>query len=383
MRVLYVIDALGEGGAEMSLAELLPPLAAAGISPTIVCLKSRGGEGVQDRLVGDGFDVRVLRPGRLTSQARQTAAVARAIDADLIHTTLYQANLVGAVAGARTRTPVVRSLVNTSYAPERLADPRLAAGRMRVTKVVDGFTARHLTRALHAISHAVKAHAVETLGVPADRITVVGRGRDPERLGSPSAARRQAARAMLDIPPETEVLVNVARQEYQKGQRHLLDAMALLASHRPNVTLIVAGRQGTVTAELERRAADPAIAERVRFLGHRKDVPDVLAAGDVFVFPSLYEGFGGALLEAMALGLPIVASDIPAVREVVDDGANAILVPPGDAQALATAIDGLLDDADRRQAFGARGRTMFCERFVLDRVAEQMLAFYADTVTRP
>jgi glycosyltransferase involved in cell wall biosynthesis len=383
MRVLYVIDALGEGGAEMSLAELLPPLAAAGISPTIVCLKSRGGEGVQDRLVGDGFDVRMLRPGRLTSQARQTAEVARAIDAELIHTTLYQANLVGALAGALTRTPVVRSLVNTSYAPERLADPRLAAGRMRVTKVVDGFTARHLTRALHAISHAVKAHAVETLGVPADRITVVGRGRDPARLGSPSAARRQAARAMLDIPPETEVLVNVARQEFQKGQRHLLDAMALLAPRRPRLTLIVAGRQGTVTDELERRAADPAIADRVRFLGHRKDVPEVLAAGDVFVFPSLYEGFGGALLEAMALGLPIVASDIPAVREVVDDGANAILVPPGDAPALASAIDGLLDDADRRQAFGARGRTMFCERFVLDRVAEQMLAFYAATVARP
>jgi glycosyltransferase involved in cell wall biosynthesis len=121
----------------------------------------------------------------------------------------------------------------------------------------------------------------------------------------------------------------------------------------------------------------------VRFLGHRKDVPEVLAAGDVFVFPSLYEGFGGALLEAMALGLPIVASDIPAVREVVDDGANAILVPPGDAPALASAIDGLLDDTGRRQAFGARGRTMFCERFVLDRVAEQMLAFYAATVTRP
>jgi len=141
--VLYAIDALGERDVlEMSLAELVPPLAAAGISPTIVCLKSRGNEAVRNRLTAQGFDVRVLRPGGLASQVRQTADVARATDADLIHTALYRANIVGGLAGRVTRTPVVRSLVNTGYASERLADPRLTTGRIGIARNLrrHGFT---------------------------------------------------------------------------------------------------------------------------------------------------------------------------------------------------------------------------------------------------
>ena len=383
MRVLYVIDALGEGGTEMSLAEIVPRLAAAGVSPTITCLKSRGREGVQDRLTTQGFDVRVLRPGGLVAQVRQTAAVARAIDAELIHTMLYRSNVVGRLAGRLARTPVVSSIVNTNYAPERLADPRLSTAGMWITRLVDGFTARHLTRALHAVSHTVKAHAVETLHVPAERITVVERGRDPERLGAPSPARTEAARVSLGIPPDVEVLVNVGRREYQKGHRHLIDAVALLAGTRPQLVVLVAGRDGNTSADLERQVEVLGLGDRVRFLGHRADVPEVLAAGDVFVFPSLYEGLPGAVIEAMALGLPVVAADIPPVREVVEQDVNALLVPPGDAPALAAALVELLDNPERRRRFGACSRSVFLERFVLDRSVAGMLAFYSDAADTP
>lgn len=135
------------------------------------------------------------------------------------------------------------------------------------------------------------------------------RGRDGARLDQPGADRRRSVRAELGLRDNDEVLISVGRQEYQKGQRYLLEAAEALLSRRSRLVLLVAGRTGQASRELERLAARPGLAARVRFLGHREDVPDLLAATDVFVFPSLWEGLGGALIEVMALSLPIVASD--------------------------------------------------------------------------
>ena len=114
----------------------------------------------------------------------------------------------------------------------------------------------------------------------------------------------------------------------------------------------------------------------IRSYGYREDVPDLLAAADVFVFPSIFEGLGGALIEAMALGLPIVASDLAAVREVVEEGRNAVLVPSSSPRALADALDALLDDRRRAAAFGARSREIFIERFTADRSTRRMIELY-------
>ena len=119
----------------------------------------------------------------------------------------------------------------------------------------------------------------------------------------------------------------------------------------------------------------------MRFLGHRDDAPEVLAAADVFVFPSLYEGLGGALIEAMALGLPIVASDLPAIREVVEPGSNALLVEPGSPADLADAIVALADDPERRRRMGARSRAIFEDRFTLERSARRMLDLFERVAT--
>jgi glycosyltransferase involved in cell wall biosynthesis len=142
--------------------------------------------------------------------------------------------------------------------------------------------------------------------------------------------------------------------------------------------LLIAGRAGAATAAVEARiAALPAeVRDRVRLLGHRDDVPELLAAADVFAFPSHYEGLGGSLLEAMALALPIVASDLPAISEVVEVGATGVLTPPRDPAALAAAIDGLLADPAGAAAMGARGRDRFLERFTAERTAGAMVDLY-------
>ena len=117
---------------------------------------------------------------------------------------------------------------------------------------------------------------------------------------------------------------------------------------------------------------------RVHLVGHTEDVGDLLAASDVFVFPSLHEGLGGALLEALAMSLPIVASDLPAFREFLVPGENAILVPPGRASAFADAIGRLLDDEPRRERMAAANLELFEQRFQLDVVAQQTERLYRE-----
>ncbi|MBC6948430.1 glycosyltransferase family 1 protein, partial [candidate division KSB1 bacterium] len=222
--------------------------------------------------------------------------------------------------------------------------------------------------------------AVSSLRLSPERITVVERGRDPNRLGLPDAERRLQARQRLQLAEQDEVIVNVGSHEYQKGQKYLLEAFAALSSAHPRLVLLVAGRHGNLTSELENLKNHLGLNGQVRFLGHRQDVAEILAAADLFVFPSLYEGLPGAVLEAMALGLPIVASDIAPVREVVEENRNAVLVPPASSSGLAEAIAKLLADRGKALAYGRHSRKIFETRFTLQQSASRMIELYHQVV---
>ena len=227
---------------------------------------------------------------------------------------------------------------------------------------------------------AVLRHAVRQLRVRPDRVSVIRRGRDPQRLGRPSAERRRAARRELGLHGDSPVLVNMGRHEYQKGQRYLLEAVTELLPKYPGITALIAGREGSATAELRTLAGQLCVEENVRFLGHRQDVPEILAAGDVFVFPSLFEGLPGAVLEAMALGLPIVASRIEPLLEVVEEGSNALLFTPRRSSELARCVDRLLSAQDVAGRFGRRSREIFDSRFTIEQSTDQMADLYAELV---
>jgi glycosyltransferase involved in cell wall biosynthesis len=376
LKVLFLIDSLQGGGAERSLAEMLPGLERRGIDPIVVCLR-RSAEGVEGQVRGR-FDLRYLDARRFPGRTRAVRSIIRTERPDLVHTTLLQSDLIGRLAAVGTPVRVLTSLVNTSYDPVRFEDPRIRPWVFRMVQRVDGLTARRLTAHFHAITSAVKDHNVQALRLAPSRVTVIERGRDGARLGEPTEARRRAARRSLDLPEDAEVVVTLGRQEYQKGQRYLLEAVERLARHRPRLVLLMLGRRGAASPELDELLRRQLIAERVRVLGHRDDAPDILAAADLFVFPSLFEGLGGSLIEAMALGLPIVASDLPAVREVLEHGneGNATLVPPGRTEPLADAIDDLLSNPGKARLFGARSRRIYEERFTLDRSIDRMAGLY-------
>jgi glycosyltransferase involved in cell wall biosynthesis len=362
---LIVINSLGAGGAERSLADILPHLVKSGVHPIVACFKSPD-VGFEEEVRSGGIDVRVLDPASMAGEIAQIRRIIRSEKPSLVYTALFDAHIAGRIAATGTGVPVLSNLTNVAYDPARYLDPNVNSRRLRLIRHVDGWTARHLTTHFHAVSGAVKDSAVDSLGVDASSVTVVYRGRHLHRLGSPGSDRKRRVRESLGIASAQDVLISVGRQEYQKGHRYLLEAMPALIERHPDVLVLIVGRTGHSTAELERIVDSLDISDHVRFLGHRTDIPDLLAAADMFVFPSVYEGLGGAALEAMALGLPMVVSDVPALREVVEEGVNGIVVPPADAGALADGIDELLDDESLMARFGVRSREIFEEKFDAD-----------------
>jgi glycosyltransferase involved in cell wall biosynthesis len=211
---------------------------------------------------------------------------------------------------------------------------------------------------------------------------VVERGRDPEALGRRTPGRREAARSALGAGADELVLLGVGRQEHQKGHVYLVEALHHLRESHPRAVVYLAGRAGNASAELDAAIDRRGLADRVRRLGHRGDVAELLVAADVFVMPSLYEGTAGAALEAMALEVPIVASDLAGTRGLLVHEDNALLVPIGEDVLLARAIGAALDDPAAAEARTSRGRAAFEARFTLERSAAAMVALYEDVVAR-
>ncbi len=375
LKVLFVIDSLGRGGTERSVAELVPSLSHAGITPVVVIFK-RHPQGFDRAVSAQGVDVRVVEERGFFSRIRAVHRIVASERPDIVHTALFDSNLIGRLASAGSRAAVMSSLVNTPYAEVRLQDPHINRGWTRAAQLIDGWTSRNLTDHFHAVSQAAKDAAIADLGIAPETVTVVERGRDPLRLGQPSVERRRQARRRLDLNDDDIVLATVGRGDHQKGHRYLLHAMEHLAGAHPRLVLLIAGRRAFASPELDRMSRESGLDGRVRWLGHRDDVPEILAAADQFVFPSLYEGLPGAVIEAMALGLPIVASNIAPLREVVDHGHNGVLVEPASGFALAQAIESLIHDRERMLAYGRRSRLIFEARFTLDRSVSRMIDLY-------
>lgn len=376
LRVLHVIDSLGVGGgAEHSLVVMLPELAARGIDAEVVCLIPREG-GLQAKVVDSGVRLDVVPPGRFPSRARWLRERLRDSGADLLHASLVSSCLLSRAAGRGTGVPQVNSLVQTTYDLELRAQAGISPWKLRTMATVDGFTARRYVDHFHSLTAAVTTEAVEVLGIDPSRITEIPRGRSTAQLGTRSDERRRQVRAALDVPADAPVVLNVARQDQQKSQAMLVEAFADVVARHPSALLVVAGREGNATAAITAAVAATGLERSVRLLGHRTDVPDLLAAADVFTLPSVSEGFGGAVIEAMALEVPVVVSDHPALAEVVDQGAAGVVVRRGDRADLTASILRLLDDPGAAATLGAAGHRRFTERYELGAVVDQMAALY-------
>ncbi len=286
-------------------------------------------------------------------------AILRHARYDVVHFHTARAHAMAPYARGFARALVVTRRMD--YRPNRLFAPLLYG------RAVDGIA---------AISHGV-ADSLALAGVPPERITIIPSGVDCEHFHFADPAARTAARAELEMAPDAMVLGTVGMLEARKGHRHLLEALARIVrgGEGANMICLIAG-DGSLRAELQRDAELLGIARQVRFLGRVDDVRTVLAATDIFVFPSMREGLGVAVLEAAASGLAIVASDTGGIGDVIESGVNGILVKPGDSEALAGAIERMAAAPSERAAMGQAARTRAERDFAMTTMAARTVELY-------
>ncbi|GAA4407739.1 hypothetical protein GCM10023168_24130 [Fodinibacter luteus] len=373
MRLLYVIDSLAPGGAETSLAEMAPHLVAQGIELHVLPLGARLDLAVRLEEGGAVVHPRQAASGR-AGNVRAVLGTMRATRPTLVHTTLFEADVAGRAAARLRRVPVSTSLVNDSYGASHRAES--PAPKLVLARAVDATTARLATR-FHAISGSVADAVAPRLGVRRELVEVIPRGRDPRRFPYRAHAVRARVRAELRLAPDAPVVLAVGRLEPQKGLQNLLAALPAVQATLPRTVVLVAGKEGRSGPRLRAQAA--ASQGDVRFLGHRSDIADLMAAADVLCFPSEREGFGGVLIEALAVGCPVVATAIPTSVEVLGQGPDAVgLVPPvGQPRALEGALVEVLTDAVGAEARARRGRARFEGRFTVEHVSREMAGFFA------
>ncbi len=289
------------------------------------------------------------------------------------------------LAGLLAREPYAILHFHTARAHAMAAFLGKSSGVLRVvTRRMDyrlrgGWYTRRLynhgVQAVIAISEGVRAMLIES-GVEPARIHLVPSGVEPAWF-APRPGARAAARERHGISDAQWLAVVVGALEERKGHAVLLDALASLRD--PRLRVLCAG-DGSLRDALPAHAAALGLGDTVRFLGAVDDVAELLAAADAFLMPSHHEGLGVAALEAMAAGLPVVASRVGGLPEAVIDGETGLLVPPGEAAALAHAIARLVADPAQARAFGAAGRARVEACFSMTAMAEGTLAVYRAVV---
>jgi glycosyltransferase involved in cell wall biosynthesis len=226
-----------------------------------------------------------------------------------------------------------------------------------------------------AVSETLARQLSRDLWMPPSRIRMIANG-VPHVPPASTTLREQ-----LRLRPEDRLLVSVGNLYPVKGHCHLVDALAVLVPSHPTLHVAIAGR-GEMEDALTARARDRGVADRLHLLGLRSDVPAVLAAADVFVLPSLSEGLPLALLEAMFAGRPIVASAVGEVSAALAHGAAGVLVPPGDAHALAAAVDGVLRDAERARELGRAAARRAAAEYDIGRMVGRYVDVYEEALGR-
>jgi glycosyltransferase involved in cell wall biosynthesis len=288
---------------------------------------------------------------------------------DLLHAHWIPAGLVALALGPWRRRPVVVTVWGSDLALLRV--PALG-----------GMARRLLTRAARVVAVSeTMARALVALGLPAERVCVVLTAIDPP--AAPAEGKEELRRA-LGLPAAHTLALFLGRLSPVKGPDVLLEAVGRLAARHPEATFVFAG-DGQLRGPLQEAARRLGVERQVRFVGQvpREDVPAYLTACDLLALPSRSEGLPHAVLEAMAFGLPVVASAVGGVPEVVQDGVTGALVPPEDPAALADALSPLLAEPDRRQRYAEAARRAFAAReHTWPRVARQLDEIYRALLAR-
>lgn len=369
IRVLEVLASLERAGAERMVVSLVSGLDAARFETAVVSLYDAAAEGFEADLERRAIPVFHLgkRRGFDPRMYPRLMRVFRRFRPQIVHTHSYVLRYTypACLAALPRSTRMVHTVHN-------LAEHEVDA----VGRRIHAFAFRRGVSAV-AIADEVARSFRQVYGF--DPAATIPNGIDIVPFSQPGA--RDAWRRENGFAPDDGLAVSVARLDPQKNPLGLIEAFASALGGRPEWRLLLAG-DGSLREAARACAERWGIGGRVHFLGVRKDVPELLSAGDLFVLASDWEGNPMSVMEALAAGLPVVATDVGGVGELVESGVTGLLVPPGNVPRLATALAALALDPDRRRAFAGNARAA-AERFSAARMIESYARLFERLVEKP
>jgi glycosyltransferase involved in cell wall biosynthesis len=342
MNIMQIVSGAGINGAVMHTLLLSRELARRGHRITLVC---RPGAWIARQLGGEAVEVVESDLRRWPpTELRRLAAVACDRRIDVVHTHMSRAHFFGVLLRWWSGVPCVATAHSQHFQLHWMFN--------------DGVIAVSAATGRYQRTHNLVCRR---------RLDVIHNFVDDRRFTGVRTEARAAVRAELGIEASTPLIGTVASSEPRKGLVHLVRSLPLILAEVPRARLLVVGDgAGTHALALRSVAARLGVAASIVWAGQRTDVPEILAALDVFALPSVAEALARSALEAMASGLPVVATSVGGMPEAVRDGVTGLLVPPADSKALATAIVCLLRDPGLRRSLGDRARREVRERFSLD-----------------
>jgi glycosyltransferase involved in cell wall biosynthesis len=375
--VLHVINALRVGGAERQLVALVTSTAAE-IEHVICCLGPPAPLAVE-------LETRGVRVIRLFNRGQRRYPLAffrlrellRELRPAVVHSWLFHARAASWIATSSGPAHVA-SIHGTDYDPSSINATGLPRRRMAVQLRLERLIARssvHYVAASEAVAESYRRH----VRMRAEQLSVIPSGVDPERICAAPEDGREL-RVRLGLTPTDFVFLNYGRLVPGKGLSELLDAFDGVARADPDVRLVVAGT-GPLHVALQAQRDRLHARDRVHLHGEVQEVAELLAAADCFVFPSVSEGAGLALVEAMLAGLPTIAARSPAVVEIAGQPPAALLTGPADVAGLADAMGRVRTEAELREALSSAGARRVRERYVISVLRPQWLAFYDRVVS--
>ena len=362
-RILHVIATMPVGGAENVLLTTLRRLDRTQYHSVVCCLQDKGVLGAEVEKLG----VKLIELHKLQKGGWDRSIIDDLVDViqrekiDLVHGHLYHANLYARFAAKCAKVPSVITVHNTY------------AKRKWHRQLLNWYLARSTARII-AVSDSIRDDVIRFDRVSPDRVITILNGIDTER--SQSSLTLAEARSRLQLPLDAKVLVTIGRLVEQKGHTILLQALHQLQQNGSHDIYAVLVGDGPWRQRLQEQAAALGLEQHVRFLGTRTDIGDILRAADLYVMPSLWEGLGLALLEGMAAGLPVLASRVGGMVEVLGEGQYGYLVPTNDVNALVQQLSLLLAPGTDLGAMA-----LAAQRRVADFSATKMVSAISDVYT--